>query len=210
MSRRLLLLVVLTLTPLLGGCEINGNDSLYPGASVWQAQDKGFHFHYMQPPWRQVPPRKGQLVRMLVDGFIIYEVNSDSISYHLEVSYSAAKTPELAAKAVKAMLLKDKHTIVTDLATVRSLAGDEGIELYTSKHAWSASFNYRNAFYTDANGKVVRLSLIGLYPLDEQDAQDLIHSYSASEDDGTEVPVRKPDRGVAKDGGVAKDAKVGG
>ncbi len=209
MSRQLLFLSLVTLTAVLSGCEINGNDALYPGASVWQAQDKGFHFHYMQPPWRQVPPRKGQLVRMLVDGFIIYEVNSDSISYHLEVSYSAAKTPELAAKAVKAQLLKDKHTVTTDLATVHSLDGDEGIELFSAKHAWSASFNYRNTFFTDANGKVVRFALIGLYPLGEQDAQDLILSYSASEDDGTEVPERKPDRGV-KDGGVSLDTKVGG
>ncbi len=200
--------VVLGLAVALSGCEINGNDALYPGASVWQAQDKGFHFHYMQPPWRIKPPEKGLLVRMLVDGFMIYTPNSDSITYHLEVSYHGNKSTELAAKAVKAKLVKDKHTVTADLVQVRTLTGEQGWDLHTSKPGFSSNLHYRNTFFEDENGKVVRFSLIGQYRLDEQDIQDLILSYSATADDGTEVPERKADARV-KDGGTAKDSKVG-
>jgi len=204
MSRLLVLWLAVALT----GCEINGNDSAYPGASVWQAPDKGFHFHYMQPPWRVKPPKKGLLVRMMVDGFMIYTPNSDSITYHLEVGYHSSKSTELAAKAYKAVLLKDKHTVTKDLEKVEALTGEEGWNLHTSKLGYSADLHYRNIFFEDQNGKVVQFSLIGQYQLDDQDVQDLIQSYSAAADEGTEVPRRKPDSRVP-DSGVTKDSTAG-
>ena len=201
--------MVLWLAVALTGCEINGNDSPYPGASVWEAPDKGFHFHYMQPPWRIKPATKGLLVRMLVDGFMIYTPNSDSITYHLEVSYHSGKSTELAAKARKAVLLKDKHTITKDLEEVESLSGEDGWDLHTTKIGYSSNLHYRNTFFEDENGKVVQFSLIGQYQLEEQDVQDLIQSYSATADEGTEVPERKTDSRVP-DSGVAQDSTAGG
>lgn len=195
-------LLVFLLTLALCGCEISGNDATYPGASVWQAPDKGFHFHFMQPPWRIMPPTKELLVRMLVDGFVIFTPNSDSITYHLEVRYHTAKSTELAAKAHKAKLLKAKHTVTRDLEQVKALTGEQGWDLHTSTPGYSANLHFRNIFFEDKNGKVVQFSLISQYLLTEQDVQDMVQSYSAFADDGSEVPERKPDSGVSKDSAV--------
>ena len=208
MRRFYLLAYPALLVVLSAGCEINGNDSLYPGASVWQSSDKGFHFHYMQPPWYHKAAEKGWLVRMQVDGFMLYSAVSDSITYKLDVGYHKATSAELAAKTVKAERLKNKHRITTDLDEVVSHGGDEGWELYSTRPGFSANLYFRDTFFADDNGKIVHFAMLGAYALDEQDIHDMIRSYAAGPDDGSDVPERRPDSAVAKKDGGAQDGPI--
>ena len=126
----------------------------------------------------------------------------------LDIAYSGSKSTELAAKAHKAKLVTEKHTVTTDLEQVTTLTGETGWDLHTSRPGYSSTLFCRNTFFEDKNGKVVHFSFISINKLDELDVQDMVQSYSASADDGSEVPRRKLDARVFDAG--TKDATVGG
>lgn len=189
-------LAALAAISLLAGCDINGNDSTYPGASVFEASDKAFHFHYLAPPWRGGKPIKGALIHLLIDGFTEHEWKAEPITYDLQVAYVAGTSAAQAAAARAVSAVKvDKRTVSKEVAQVTSLTGEQGWEFHSHKSGFNYRVFYRDTFFADKNGKVVHFAMIGVFALEEQDIDDLLLSFSADADDGSEVPPRRPDAG---------------
>lgn len=185
-------------TVLLGACDINGTSQTYPGASVFQSPSRDFHFHYLAPPWRYGAPEGGLLGHLVLDPFSQFNPNDHAVSYELRVAYCAKATTQGAALAQRDVAVSAGQTVSRDVAPLTSLTGETGWELYSfkdrlTKDNTTVRLYYRDSFYATSLGKVVRFGLSGLYPVDEPDVDDLVHSYSASLDPGTDVPPRIPD-----------------
>jgi hypothetical protein len=188
---------------LLAACDLSGGQT-YPGASVYEAPDRGFHFHYLSPPWRTNPTSAPFLVHLVID-----EVGQrDTTTYKLFTGYyiGGGATPQAAAHALRAAAAAatPAWTITLEPASVTTRTGEQGWEYHGYRDfAGADRFYQRETVFTDATGKLVVFSLSTVYPTSESDVDDLILSFSAAPDEGTETPARKPDAGAQQPDSVA-------
>jgi hypothetical protein len=181
---------------LLAACDLNGNTT-YPGASVFEAPDRGFHFHYLSPPWRTSSTASPFIVHLVID-----EVGQrDTTTYKLFVGYyqGTGATPQAAASGLRAAAAAatPAWTITLEPKSVTTRTGEQGWEYHGYRDfAGADRFYQRETVFSDASGRLVFFSLSTVYPTTESDVDDLILSYSAAPDDGTETPARKPDAGA--------------
>jgi len=187
------LYTLLTLA-LLAGCDLNGNELRYPGASVFQAPDGGFHFHFLAPPWRYQKKEPKHIVYLVVDSYSQFnrsEGEEITISHKLWVSHGTQATPRAEMEYLRSRAITGGKIIETDVASFETLTGEEGWSYVAHKdEGEKGRFYYRDAGFLDASGKVIQFSMTAAYPLDVQDIDDLLRSYSAGPDDGTPVPRR--------------------
>lgn len=209
-------LCTLALLLALAGCDLNGNDLRYPGASVFQAQDGGFHFHFLAPPWRYQKKEPKHIVYLVVDSYSQFNRSGGeevTISHKLWVSYGTQASPRAEMEYLRNRAVTGGKIVETDVASFETLTGEEGWSYVTHKdEGEKGRFYYRDAGFLDASGKVIQFSMTAAYPLDVQDIDDLLCSYSAGPDDGTPTPRRlfdgsqppaKPDLFLAPDLGIA-------
>jgi hypothetical protein len=176
------------LSALLAACDISGAGQTYPGASLYQSPSRDFHFHYLAPPWRHGNPEAGKLVHLVVDNFGQFTTTDKALTHQVWASYSSEASTRAAADVVAAELTQAGRTITRPASEVGSLGGDRGWQLFAQRDVSTGRFYYRECLFEAGSGKVVRLSLTGFYPLDEQDIDDLVLSFSAGADPGTQVP----------------------
>jgi hypothetical protein len=198
------LVLVLALPLALTACDLDGNAQVYPGASVYEAPDRGFHFHYLSPPWRQLATDRNKwLVHLVVDE----PGKEDSTSHKLWVGYHKGTVPKTAADQLRDESKNKGHTISSDVAKITARTGEEGWECHAYKdYPTAGRFYQRHVVFADSSGSLVHFSFWTAYPTDEQDIDELVLSYSAGPDDGTETPSRKPD---AAPGDMSVDADAG-
>lgn len=182
------------------GCDINGNDLLYPGASVFEAPDRGFHFHFLSPPWRFQDKEAKHLAFLVVDSYSQFHRSGEvTISHKLWIAHeSAAADPQTFVQSLRQKAVAAKKTVSRDVAQLTTLTGEKGWDYVA--HApdnKGGRYYYRDAAFSDANGKVVSFIMLAAYDLATQDIDDLLESFTAGPDDGTVAPPRKPDRGAS-------------
>ncbi len=181
---------------LLAGCDLDGNSLRYPGASVFEPPARDFHFHYLSPPWRIRPKPADLIAHLSVDVLDQFNPTSNAFSHELRLSYATGTSRE-AIDAVRLVLAKAGHSFRSEVAPVRALTGEVGWDLLSTVQTSAGLGYHRETFFTASSGKPVRFSLTSAYPLDEQDVDDLLGSFSAAPDDGSVTPPRVRDRGVA-------------
>jgi hypothetical protein len=181
------------------GCDINGNDQLYPGASVFEAPDKGFHFHYLSPPWRFQNKEAKHLAFLVVDSYSQFHRSGEvTISHKLWIAHESAADPKAFVQSLHDKAVKEKKTISRSVKQFTTLTGEKFWDYVAhASDKKGGNYHYRDAAFTDANGKVVSFIMLAAYELATQDIDDLLESFSAGPDDGTETPPRTPDRGAS-------------
>lgn len=185
MIRRLQTVVWLLL---LVGCDINGTSLAHPGASIYQAPDEGFHFHYLSPPWRTASGEAQLLVKLVVDAYGEFSPSDDKLSHILRISYGATSSPFEEARLARDAAMAKGHVSPEVPAALVSLTGQAGWQFFSHQETPDDRNYFRECFYLDALGRVVRLALAGAFPMDEQNVEDLVLSYSSGPDDGTATP----------------------
>jgi hypothetical protein len=184
--RRALLLLCLALP----GCDLNGRELDWPGASVYQPPSKDFHLHYLAPPWQNEAPGPGELGRLSIPA-TAQGPGTISSSHLLKILVMKVGSPLAAAEAQRQNELNVRHTLGRDLTRITTLTGEEGWDLQSYQDLPQGRAHYRESFFPTAlPGQVARLSLLSAYPTDENDIEDLLASYSAGPDPGTPGPER--------------------
>ena len=182
------------------GCELSGNGQDYPGASVFEAADEAFHFHYIAPPWARMPARDGAMA------FFIVEIDSgllgvSEVTHQLWVSYAPEGNPLAAALRRQQQLSAAKHVVTRPLGEIVSRTGEIGQEILTEKGEPAARNYFRDSFFADKNGRVIHFRLSAIDPTDHLDVDDLLRSFNAKAGNGENVPNKRPDGYGARDGG---------
>jgi len=206
-------LAVLLLVLPLGACEINGSTQTYPGASVYQAPDNGFHFHFLSPPWRYAEKEQRHLVYLVVDSFSQFHRAGDvTISYKLWVSHDQSASAQVGAVALRDKALGAGKMMHTDLESFETLTGEQGWQYMAYKDDPKGErYYHRDSLLTDGHGRVVLFSLTAAYPLWEQDVDDVILSFSDGPDlDDTQTPPKRPDGGPGPDAATDAATDAGG
>jgi hypothetical protein len=189
------------LAVLLAACDINGTGQPYPGASLYQSPNRDFHFHYLAPPWRHGKPEAGKLVHLVVDNFGQFTSTDKALTHQLWASYGSAATSREVADSAALELTQAGRTLTVPVSEIVSLGGDRGWQVLAVRDVPTGRFYYRECVFTAMAGVPVRLSLTGFHPLDEQDIDDVVLSFSASVDPGTQVPPAHLDAAVRQDQG---------
>ena len=190
---------------LLVGCDFSGSGHPYPGASVYEASDKSFHFHYLAPPWK-----KGQvenpsdLAYFFVDTERQYNRSDPiTISHKLWIREARGATPELAIQAYRGGAAAQGYTNYHDVTPFKTRSGAEGIQYMAYNDQAEGRFFFRESLMLDANQRIVRFSFYTAYPVHDQDIEDLVLSFDAAPDDGTETPgALVPAKPTSPDGGA--------
>ena len=178
----------------LAGCNLNGHQT-YPGASVWQAPDDSFHFHYLSPPWRVARP-EGILAYLVVDGANQYSARDPAaVTYKLWIRRATTQGgPHAAATALSSAARTIGRTIDQQVATITTRTGEVGYEyLAHQDYPEKGRLHQRETVFVDAAGRLVQFTAQSLYELDTADMDALLQSFSTGPDEGTETPGRKPD-----------------
>jgi hypothetical protein len=181
------------------GCGLNGAQQLYPGASVYESPRHDFHLHYLQPPWRQAKAESGKLLHLAVDNFGQFQSSDKAMTHQLWVSYVPGSNAQQAIAGLVTEATQAGRAITVDAAQVACLTGERGWQLFAQKDQAAGRFYFREVVFPSSAGNLVRLSLTAFYPLDEQDIDDLVRSFSAGSDPGTDAPPRNPDAGVTRE-----------
>lgn len=183
------------------GCDLNGNELIYPGASIYEAPDRGFHFFYLSPPWRSQVPEEGHLLYLVVDSFGA----EHTITHKLWVGYSEISSkPRLAAELMRNDALKMGRSITTGVSEFETQSGDTGFEFTAFHDEATGRFYYRDALFLDVHGKLVLFQLVAVDPLDDPDIDDLILSFATGPNPGTH-PTPSPKKSATSwdlDGGA--------
>lgn len=201
------LVPLLALAFVLVGCDINGTGQVYPGASVFQAPDRSFHFHFLSPPWRYKPHATGEIVHLVVDSFS--QFNDDpkdlSITHKLWVKAATSADPRSAVQVLRDEARTKTRTITRDLHQVTTLTGEKGWQYLAYRDEKTGRFYYRDSALALGSSAAVLFSFVAAYPLDEHEIDDLVQSFSAGPDPGEDTPPRIWDA-TARDG-AARDVK---
>jgi hypothetical protein len=186
---------LLAVTLLSAGCEINGGPLTYPGASVFEPPARDFHFHYLSPPWRHRAAPADLLALLAVDVYDQLNPTGDALSHELRVSYGTGDN-RATIEAARAVLAKAGHAFRGEITAIRALTGEEGWDLLSTVQTPIGIAYHRETAYTASSSKPVRFALTAAYPLDEQEVDDLLQSFSAGPDPGSVTPPRVKDAGV--------------
>jgi hypothetical protein len=196
---------------LLACCDINGGQQLYPGASIYESPTRSFHFHFLAPPWHREPPPSEVLVYLAVSILSQFNLENQSISHHLQVTFGSEREARREADVAQEKATRDGRIISRTISSVTSLSGEQGWEFHAFKDRSSGRQYFRDSFFSDGEKRIVHFSLTSAYPLDDQDMNDLIFSFSAGPDPGTKVPPRVagfalPDASTLGDAGADRSS----
>ena len=182
---------------LLAACDINGNTTDYPGASVYEAPDKGFHFFFLAPPWRGAQPQPALLVHLAVSGPYQLPDSKDYTAFDLQVSYLKAATLLKGVQVLTSAAAKEGITVSKDAVLVASRSGEVGWELSGHKDEKNGRVFHRFSLFADLNGRVVLLHLRSYLSLAHRDLDDLVFSFTAGPAPEVDTPARVPDSAQA-------------
>jgi len=192
----------LLLLAVLAGCDINGGPLTYPGASVFEPPAHDFHFHYLSPPWRLRTPPADLIALLSVDVFDQFNPSSSALSHELRISYGTGSSRD-TIEAARTVLLQGGHQLRGEITALRALTGEQGWSLLSTVQTPAGVAYHREAAFTASSQRPVRFALTAAYPLDEQEVDDLLQSFSAGPDPGSVTPPRVHDLGLPPtDGGA--------
>ena len=185
---------ILVLATLGSACDLNGGPLTYPGASVFEPPARDFHFFYLSPPWRHRPTPADLLALLAVDVFDQFNPSSNALSHELKVSYGVGTSRD-TIEAARAALAGAGHAFRGEITPIRSLTGEAGWDLLSTVQTANGIAYHRETTYTASSQKPVRFAITAAYPLDEQEIDDLLKSFSAGPDPGSVTPPRVRDSG---------------